>query len=138
MSRALALTFFLIISLAAVCTALSCYECQYTEGVHESNTNQVNCEDPFKADGIKTVSKNATGSDCLSCIARKTTETILNVAAVKTTRACVTAGQNTDGGSVCTTDNCNTGVVPNVGPGGPQMMASAGFAVLGALLVCLW
>ncbi|OWA54155.1 hypothetical protein BV898_18571 [Hypsibius exemplaris] len=141
MARALAITFFLVISLASICSALKCYQCSFVESLPASDTNQVNCKDPFNITGIRTIEQNETGVDCQRCTQGKVTRVAGNVTLVIVARDCLTVGENDDGAPTCTSDLCNTGnatdvVAPTGAPNGmPKLVASAGLAVLGALLI---
>ncbi|OWA52125.1 hypothetical protein BV898_16586 [Hypsibius exemplaris] len=102
---------FLVLALTvtfmvAYASALSCYQCQYTDGEAESVANQKNCADTFNSQNIAT-STTVSGMDCASCVAIKSTYK----GKVTTMRTCrpdgVLSGPGVPVG--CTTDNCNNG-----------------------------
>ncbi|OWA54154.1 hypothetical protein BV898_18570 [Hypsibius exemplaris] len=115
MAQALVITVFLVICLATIGSALNCFQCTHANHLPESSTNQVNCEDPFKADGIRSISKDETGAACDRCMQGKVTMQVGSETRVGTLRGCYIAGEaSAIGAAICTTNNCNTGVAPDV------------------------
>ncbi|OWA52126.1 hypothetical protein BV898_16587 [Hypsibius exemplaris] len=99
---------FLVLVLTVTCmvthaSALSCYQCQYTDGEAESVANQKNCADTFNSQNIATAT-TVSGKNCVSCGAIKSTYK----GKVTTIRTCVPDGMP---GALagCKTDNCNNG-----------------------------
>ncbi|OWA52127.1 hypothetical protein BV898_16588 [Hypsibius exemplaris] len=102
---------FLVLALTVTCmvahaSALSCYQCQYTEGEAESVANQKNCADTFNSQNIATAT-TVSGMDCASCVAMKS----MYKGKVTTMRTCRPDGVPSGPGIPvgCTTDNCNNG-----------------------------